>query len=143
LFAKMPLTMIGFFIGGFSIIGLPPTCGFFSKWYLITGGMVSERWEYMVTLMFSTMVMVILFFRLIERIHLAVDEGGKNLGKGHGDLGLTDEQTRFDEAPLSMLIPLLIAASIVIIVGVYNQEVVDLIELFLKDHNLPTGVTYK
>ncbi len=143
LFAKMPLTMIGFFIGGFSIIGLPPTCGFFSKWYLITGGMVSERWEYMVTLMFSTMVMVILFFRLIERIHLAVDESGKNLGKGHGDLGLTDEQTRFDEAPLSMLIPLLIAASIVIIVGVYNQEVVDLIELFLKDHNLPTGVTYK
>ena len=44
-------------------------------------------------------------FRLIERIHLAVSESGKNLGKGHGDLGLTNEQTRFDEAPLSMLIP--------------------------------------
>ena len=143
LFAKMPLTMIGFFVGGFSIIGLPPTCGFFSKWYLITGGMVSERWEYMVTLMFSTMVMVVLFFRLIERIHLAVSESGKNLGKGHGDLGLTNEQTRFDEAPLSMLIPLLIAASIVMIVGVYNQEVVDQIEIFLRAYNLPTGVSYK
>ena len=143
LFAKMPLTMIGFFVGGFSIIGLPPTCGFFSKWYLITGGMVSERWEYMVTLMFSTMVMVVLFFRLIERIHLAVSESGKNLGKGHGDLGLTNEQTRFDEAPLSMLIPLLIAASIVMIVGVYNQEVVDQIEIFLRAYNLPTGVSYQ
>ena len=53
LFAKMPFTMIGFFIGGFSIIGLPPTCGFFSKWYLITGGMVAQRWEYMVVLMFQ------------------------------------------------------------------------------------------
>jgi multicomponent Na+:H+ antiporter subunit D len=143
LFSKMPLTMIGFFIGGFSIIGLPPTCGFFSKWYLITGGMVSERWEYMVTLMFSTMVMVVLFFRLIERIHLAVDESGKNLGKGHGDLGLSKEQTRFDEAPLSMLIPLLLAASIVIIVGIYNQEVVDQIEIFLRDYDLPTGVNYQ
>jgi multicomponent Na+:H+ antiporter subunit D len=143
LFAKMPLTMIGFFVGGFSIIGLPPTCGFFSKWYLITGGMVSERWEYMVTLMFSTMVMVVLFFRLIERIHLAVDESGKNLGKGHGDLGLTKEQTRLDEAPLSMLIPLLLAASIVLIIGVYNQEVVDQIEVFLRAYDLPTGVTYK
>ena len=143
LFAKMPLTMIGFFIGGFSIIGLPPTCGFFSKWYLITGGMVSERWEYMVTLMFSTMVMVVLFFRLIERIHLAVDESGKNLGKGHGDLGLSKEQTRFDEAPLSMLIPLLLAASIVIIVGIYNQEVVDQIEIFLQPFDLPTGVHYE
>jgi len=105
--------------------------------------MVSERWEYMITLMFSTMVMVGLFFRLIERNHLAVDESGKNLGKGHGDLGLTKEQTRFDEAPLSMLIPLLIAASIVILVGVYNQEVADQIEIFLHDFDLPTGVHYQ
>ncbi len=143
LFSRMPLTMIGFFIGGFSIIGLPPTCGFFSKWYLITGGMVSQRWEYMVVLMFSTMVMVILFFRLIERIHLAVEESGKNLGKGHGDLGLTKEQTRFDEAPLIMLIPLLVAASIVLLIGVYNQDVVNQIEIFLKAYGLPTGVKYK
>ncbi len=143
LFARMPLTMIGFFIGGFSIIGLPPTCGFFSKWYLITGGMVSERWEYMITLMFSTMVMVVLFFRLIERMHLAVSEDGKNLGAGHGDLGLSKEQSRFDEAPLSMLIPLLLAASIVLLIGVYNQEVVDQIEVFLGAYNLPTGVSYK
>ncbi len=143
LFAKMPLTMIGFFVGGFSIIGLPPTCGFFSKWYLITGGMVSERWEYMIALMFSTMVMVVLFFRLIERIHLAVDESGKNLGKGHGDLGLNADQTRFDEAPLSMLIPLLLAASIVIIVGIYNQEIVNQIEVFLRAYDLPTGVNFQ
>jgi len=87
--------------------------------------------------------MVVLFFRLIERIHLAVDESGKNLGKGHGDLGLSQDQTRFDEAPLSMLLPLLLAASIVIAVGVYNQEVVDQIEVFLRAYDLPTGVDYK
>ena len=139
----MPFTIFGFFVGGFSIIGLPPTCGFFSKWYLITGGMVSERWEYMVVLMFSTMVMVILFFRLIERIHLAVSESGENLGKGHGDLGLSKEQTRFDEAPLSMLIPLLGAASIVLLIGVYNQDVVNQIETFLKLYKLPTGVKFQ
>ena len=49
---------------------------------------------HMVVLMFSTMVMVVLFFRLIERIHLAVSESGENLGHGHGDLGLTKEQTK-------------------------------------------------
>ena len=135
LFSKMPLTMTGFFIGGFSIIGLPPTCGFFSKWYLITGAMVSERWEYLVALLFSTMVMVVLFFRLIERIHLAVSESGENLGKGHGDLGLTEEQTRFSEGPLSMLIPLLLAAAVVLVIGIYNQDVVNQIETFLE--NLP------
>ena len=143
LFAKMPLTMTGFFIGGFSIIGLPPTCGFFSKWYLITGGMVSQRWEYMVVLMFSTMVMVVLFFRLIERIHLAVNESGENLGHGHGDLGLTQEQTRFEEGPMSMLIPLLISAAIVLLVGIYNQEVVSLIEIFLTQFDLPKGMGHQ
>jgi multicomponent Na+:H+ antiporter subunit D len=133
----MPLTMTGFFVGGFSIIGLPPTCGFFSKWYLITGAMVAERWEYMVALLFSTMVMVVFFLRVLERIHLAVNESGENLGKGHGDLGLTEEQTRFSEGPLTMLVPLLLAAAVVLVVGVYNQEVVNLIEIFLDPFNLP------
>ena len=104
--------------------------------------MVSQRWEYMVVLMFSTMVMVVLFFRLIERIHLAVSESGKNLGHGHGDLGLTDEQTRFDEGPLSMLIPLLVAAAVVLVVGIYNLEIVNLIEIFLSEFNLPKGVNH-
>jgi len=137
LFSKMPLTMTGFFVGGFSIIGLPPTCGFFSKWYLITGAMVAECWEYMVALLFSTMVMVVLFFRLIERIHLAVNESGENLGKGHGDLGLTKEQTRFSEGPLTMLVPLLSAAAVVLAIGIYNQEFVNLIEIFLDPFDLP------
>ena len=139
LFRKMPLTMTGFFVGGFSIIGLPPTCGFFSKWYLITGGMVSERWEYAVILMCSTMVMVVLFFRLIERIHLAVKESGEEIGHGHGDLALPEKENKFDEAPLSMLIPLLLASALVLVIGVYNQELVNLVEDFLAPFGLPKG----
>jgi hypothetical protein len=42
-----------------------------------------------------------------------------------------------------MLIPLLIAASTVLIIGVYNQEVVNQIEIFLQTYDLPTGVVYK
>ena len=82
------------------------------------------------------------FFRLIERIHLAVDESGKNLGKGHGDLGLTEKQTRFDEAPLIMLVPLLVCRA-VLVIGVYNQDVVNQIETFLQAYDLPKGVEYK
>jgi multicomponent Na+:H+ antiporter subunit D len=96
----------------------------------------------MVVLMFSTMVMVVLFFRMIERIYLAVSESGENLGHGHGDLGLNEDQTRFDEGPLSMLIPLLLAAATVLIIGIYNQDVVDLIELFLRAFDLPKGTIY-
>lgn len=52
---------------------------------------------------------------------------------------MTDQQTRFDEGPLSMLIPLLLASAVVLVVGIYNQEVVSLIEIFLSDFNLPRG----
>ena len=48
-----------------------------------------------------------------------------------------------DEAPLSMLIPLLGAASIVLLIGVYNQDVVNQIETFLKLYKLPTGVKFQ
>ena len=36
-----------------------------------------------------------------------------------------------------MLIPLLAAATVVLAIGVYNQEVVDLIEIFLDPFDLP------
>ena len=84
--------------------------------------------------------MVVLFFRLIERMHLAVSENGENLGHGHGDLGLTEEQTKFEEGPLSMLIPLLLAAAVVLVIGVYNQDISTQIEHFLADYDLPRGI---
>ena len=42
-----------------------------------------------------------------------------------------------------MLIPLLVAASTVLLIGVYNQEVVNQIETFLQAYEMPTGVVYK
>jgi multicomponent Na+:H+ antiporter subunit D len=34
---RMPWTMGAFFIGALCMIGLPPTAGFITKWYLLTG----------------------------------------------------------------------------------------------------------
>ena len=36
-FFKMPVTMASFVLTLAALIGVPPTCGFFSKWYLIGG----------------------------------------------------------------------------------------------------------
>ena len=35
---KMPWTMAAFVIGGLSMIGVPATVGFISKWYLVLSG---------------------------------------------------------------------------------------------------------
>ena len=48
---KFPLTMTAFFIGSLCVIGLPPTGGFVSKWYLLTGSLDSaQQWAFAVFL---------------------------------------------------------------------------------------------
>ncbi|MBQ7832015.1 MAG: proton-conducting membrane transporter, partial [Lachnospiraceae bacterium] len=39
---KMPITTWGFTIASLGLIGIPPTGGFISKWYLATGALASE-----------------------------------------------------------------------------------------------------
>jgi len=113
-FRKMPITMLGFLIGAFSMIGIPPTCGFFSKWYLILGAIEAQQWPYMAALLISSLVNAILFFRLIEI----------------GFFSDTHKKLRIKEAPLSMLVPLLVMAGLVIVIGLYTQ---DIVTYFLND----------
>ncbi len=66
LFKTMPLTMDGFLVGAFSLIGIPPTAGFFSKWYLIQGGINSGHYGYVIALLISSLINAVIFFRIIE-----------------------------------------------------------------------------
>jgi len=115
LFRKMPFTMGGFVIGALSIIGVPPTCGFFSKWYLISGSIQSGHYGFMVALLFSSLVNVILFFRVIE-IGYYEPFGAHHMHGSHPE--------PIDEAPLTMLGPLLIVAAGLVIVGIYSGDIV-------------------
>jgi multicomponent Na+:H+ antiporter subunit D len=122
LFARMPLTMIGFTVGGLSMIGLPPTCGFFSKWYLISGGIEAGHWSYVAALLFSSLVNAVIFFRIFERAYFGklkgvADEQLPDDGDGSPPLTL-------DRVPVSMLLPLFIAGVSVLLVGIYNQTLV-------------------
>ena len=38
----MPVTLAVLVIGGLSVIGVPPLCGFFSKWYLVLGAIQAQ-----------------------------------------------------------------------------------------------------
>ncbi len=116
LFKKMPFTMGGFVIGAISIIGVPPTCGFFSKWYLITGAIQSGQYHFMVALLFSSLVSVVLFFRVIEIGYF--EPFSDHHGHDH-------HPEPMNEAPLSMVLPLLIVAAGLILVGLYTGDIVD------------------
>ena len=53
---KMPITMGAFFIASLSIIGVPPTGGTWSKWYLMMGTIETEQFVLMVILMLSSLL---------------------------------------------------------------------------------------
>lgn len=115
LFRKMPFTMAAFVTGALSFIGVPPTCGFFSKWYLILGAVKAGHYWFMIALLLSSLINVVLFFRIIE---ICFYEPIGSHGHGH------DHPPPMEEAPLGMLLPLLIVAAGLILVGVYTGELV-------------------
>jgi multicomponent Na+:H+ antiporter subunit D len=67
MFTIMPVTMLAFTAGALSMIGVPPFCGFFSKWYLISGALEAGHWVFAGSLILSSLVNVLLFFRVFER----------------------------------------------------------------------------
>jgi multicomponent Na+:H+ antiporter subunit D len=65
---RMPWTMTGFAIAGLSMVGIPPTAGFFSKWYLVLGSLEAGQWVLGVVIGTSSLLTAVYFLRLFERI---------------------------------------------------------------------------
>jgi len=126
LFKKMPVTMAAFAVGALSMIGVPPTAGFFSKWYLILGGIDAGQWQFVVALLFSSLVNAVLFFRIFEIAYYEPQ------GDHHGH----SAPVAIDEAPLSMLLPLVAVAITIILLGLYSGEIVT---TFIQ-HAVPAGI---
>jgi multicomponent Na+:H+ antiporter subunit D len=127
LYRKMPVTMAAFTITALSMIGVPPTAGFFSKWYLILGAIQAGSYHFMAALLFSSLVNAILFFRIIE---IAYFEPKADHHAGD------DAETVVSEAPFSMLLPLLVVAVGLIIIGLYSGTLVTTI----IQHSVPAGL---
>ena len=66
LFKEMPWTMAGFVAGAMCMIGVPPFFGFFSKWYLVSGALQAGGYVFAASLILSSLVNVVLFFRIFE-----------------------------------------------------------------------------
>ena len=113
-------TMVGFLVGAFSMIGVPPTCGFFSKWYLISGAIEAGQWHFMLALLFSSLVNAIIFFRIIEIGFFG------SLGSETPDPH-EHQDVAVKEAPLSMVLPMLVVAGALIGIGIYTSDIISLV----------------
>jgi multicomponent Na+:H+ antiporter subunit D len=71
---RMPVTMIAFFIGSLSVIGLPPTGGFFSKWYLVLGTLQADQMPMLIVLLGSSLLNATYFLPIVYRAFFCTPE---------------------------------------------------------------------
>jgi multicomponent Na+:H+ antiporter subunit D len=100
---RMPLTSLGIVIGGLSLIGIPGTAGFISKWLLVQAAVQQGRWWLVLLILLSSMLAIVYVWRFVEAAYVqASDEAAPTV----------------HEAPLSMLLPSLLLVVAIIYVGV-------------------------
>ena len=135
LYGKMPFTMAGFTLAALSVIGVPPTCGFFSKWYLISGGVASGHYLFVAALIFSSLINAVLFFRIFEIALFEPFTDHHHHDSSHNGHA-TVSAVAIKEAPLPMLLPFLGVCVLLVILGLYSGTIVTNI----IDFAIPTGI---
>lgn len=121
---KMTISTITVLLASLSMIGLPPTCGFFSKWYLMLGAYTGAQYFYIAVLVISSLLNAIYFFRIIEQMFIQREASLTEVHPHKGKLGL----------PLSMVIPILVGGIMILVLGFYSVDIVtDVVKLGLPE----------
>lgn len=104
---RMPWTMAAFVLGGLSLIGVPGTAGFVSKWQLVLGAFEADNWWIAFLIGASSLLAVVYIWRVVEVAYFrAPAPASTEAANAAGGDGAAPPATGRHEAPLSMLIPL-------------------------------------
>ena len=87
---SMPWTMSAFAIGGLSLIGVPTTAGFISKWYLILAALEQGWWWLAAIVLATSLIAVMYVWKVVEAAWFRAPPA---------------HHANVTEAPLSLLVP--------------------------------------
>ena len=85
----MPWTMAAFVVGGLSLIGVPFTVGFISKWYLVQAALEQGMWPVAGVVLLGSLLALMYVWKVVEVAYFR---------EADPELGIS-------EAPLSLLVP--------------------------------------
>jgi multicomponent Na+:H+ antiporter subunit D len=109
---RMPITMAAFTIGALSMIGVPPTAGFVSKWYILAGAFQADNYYALATIILSTALNAAYFLPIVYMAWFGKD--ATPAGKEHG------------EAPFAVVLALAITAALTLALFIYSAPVYEL-----------------
>ncbi len=117
---KMPLTMAAITVAGLSLIGIPGTAGFISKWYLVTATLEAGLWPFALLVLVGSFMALLYIGRILEAAYMykPSDDGRTDVVNGRTSVPVTRE---IREAPLAMLIPILLLAAANIYFGLHTE----------------------
>jgi multicomponent Na+:H+ antiporter subunit D len=114
---KLPWTFGAFAIASLSMIGMPPVCGFVTKWYLANGAIGIHNYILLLALLSSTLLNAGYFVPVIYRAFFRPAAPGV-------------DHSHFKEAPLVMVVPLCLTAVISVTLGIFPQIFTSLVNAF-------------
>ena len=85
----MPWTMAAFVVGGLSLIGVPFTVGFISKWYLVQAALEQGMWPVAGVVLLGSLLALMYVWKVVEVAYFRE----------------ADPELEISEAPLSLLAP--------------------------------------
>lgn len=116
IYKKMPVTSALIVTGALSMIGIPPTVGFFSKWYMAIGAIQTEKYVFLVLLIISSLLNAIYFFKIIEKVFMSKDKELKDV-----------RPVQKGELPMSMLVPMSVSIALIFLLGFFNVKIINML----------------
>jgi multicomponent Na+:H+ antiporter subunit D len=111
---RMPWTFGAFAVASLSMIGVPPVCGFVSKWYMVNGAVSTGHYALLAAMLASTILNAAYFTPVIYKAFFEAPAPGVDLDG-------------YTEAPLTMVVPLCFTAAVSVFLGLYPETFVQLI----------------
>jgi len=90
---EMPWTMAAFVLAGLSMVGVPLTVGFISKWYLILAALNEDAWWLALIILLGSLLTLVYVWLVIETAWFGTEK-------------VSPPRKAVTEVPLTMLVPL-------------------------------------
>jgi multicomponent Na+:H+ antiporter subunit D len=120
---KLPWSMAAFTLAALSMIGLPPTAGFFSKWYLALGAIDKGNWVFLAVILISSLLNAVYFFRILEKVYL-VPSPALKAGEDLSPEAKKREGSLIGEEEYSLMTPAVILSFSLLLLGLWNANIV-------------------
>jgi multicomponent Na+:H+ antiporter subunit D len=114
--------MAAFTVAALSMIGLPPTAGFFSKWYLALAALERSNWVFLAVILVSSLLNAVYFFRILERVYLVHADHEQKGGKPHRKAA--GKGSVMGEEEYTLMAPAVVLSFSLLLLGLWNANIV-------------------